>query len=108
MTRRCSQGLVDDIAHGIGRRRDTDREVALAAVLDHLLVDLISTIQRSFDQALLQRQAVENGSGRRLLGDVSWETSYSFPARSSPHGCRRSVGGLADVEPDLVSELVDR
>jgi hypothetical protein len=54
-------------------------------VLDHLLVDVITTVRRSFDQALLQRQAVEERFGVDVfLGDVAWETSYSLPGEEQP------------------------
>jgi len=40
-------------------------------VLDHILVDIISAIRRSFEQALLQRQAVEERFQVDVfLGDV--------------------------------------
>ena len=59
--------------------------VASGAVLDHLLVDLIATVQESFDRALLERQAVEERFQVDVfLGDVSWETSYSLPGEGQP------------------------
>jgi hypothetical protein len=59
--------------------------VASNAVLDHLLVDLISAVQESFDRALLERQAVEERFQVDVfLGDVSWETSYSLPGEGQP------------------------
>jgi hypothetical protein len=61
-------------------------------VLDHILVDIISTIRRSFDQALLQRQAVEERFQVDVfLGDVSWETSYSLPGEEHPPRVRADV-----------------
>jgi hypothetical protein len=61
-------------------------------VLDHLLVDVISTIRRSFEQALLQRQAVEERFQVDVfLGDVSWETSYSLPGEEQPPRVRADV-----------------
>lgn len=54
-------------------------------MLDHLLVDLISAVQDSFDRALLERQAVEERFQVDVfLGDVSWETSYSLPGEGQP------------------------
>ena len=54
-------------------------------MLDHLLVDLISSVQDSFDRALLERQAVEERFQVDVfLGDVSWETSYSLPGEGQP------------------------
>jgi hypothetical protein len=64
----------------------------LASVLDHLLVDVISTIRGSFDRALLQRQAVEERFQVDVfLGDVSWETSYSLPGEEQPPRVRADV-----------------
>ncbi len=61
-------------------------------MLDHLLVDLISAIRRSFDQALLQRQAVEERFQVDVfLGDVSWETSYSLPGEEHPPRVRADL-----------------
>jgi hypothetical protein len=61
-------------------------------VLDHILVDVISSIRRSFDQALLQRQAVEERFQVDVfLGDVSWETSYSLPGEEQPPRVRADV-----------------
>ena len=79
-------------------------------MLDHILVDVISAIRRSFDEALLQRQAVEERFQVDVfLGDVSWETSYSLPGRgAAAAGAGGRLGGLADLEPDLLPQLVDR
>ena len=61
-------------------------------MLDHILVDIISAIRRSFDQALLQRQAVEERFQVDVfLGDVSWETSYSLPGEEQPPRVRADV-----------------
>jgi len=61
-------------------------------VLDHILVDVISAIRRSFDQALLHRQAVEERFQIDVfLGDVSWETSYSLPGEEQPPRVRADV-----------------
>jgi hypothetical protein len=61
-------------------------------VLDHILVDIISAIRRSFEQALLQRQAVEERFQVDVfLGDVSWETSYSLPGEEQPPRVRADV-----------------
>jgi len=61
-------------------------------VLDHILVDVISAIRRSFEQALLQRQAVEERFQVDVfLGDVSWETSYSLPGEELPPRVRADV-----------------
>ena len=61
-------------------------------MLDHILVDIISAIRRSFEQALLQRQAVEERFQVDVfLGDVSWETSYSLPGEEQPPRVRADV-----------------
>ncbi len=61
-------------------------------MLDHILVDIISAIRRSFDGALLQRQAVEERFQVDVfLGDVSWETSYSLPGEEQPPRVRADV-----------------
>ena len=61
-------------------------------MLDHQLVHVISTIQRSFERALLQRQAVEERFQIDVfLGDVSWETSYSLPGEEQPPRVRADV-----------------
>jgi hypothetical protein len=61
-------------------------------VLDHILVDIISAIRRSFEEALLQRQAVEERFQVDVfLGDVSWETSYSLPGEEQPPRVRADV-----------------
>lgn len=61
-------------------------------MLDHILVDVISSIRRSFDQALLQRQAVEERFQVDVfLGDVSWETSYSLPGEEQPPRVRADI-----------------
>ncbi|HEY3841940.1 MAG TPA: hypothetical protein VGL48_01705 [Acidimicrobiales bacterium] len=61
-------------------------------MLDHLLVDVITFIRRSFERALLQRQAVEERFGVDVfLGDVSWETSYSLPGEEQPPRVRADV-----------------
>jgi hypothetical protein len=66
--------------------------VASGAVLDHLLVDLITAVRRSLDRALLQRQAVEERFQVDVfLGDVSWETSYSLPGEEQPPRVRADL-----------------
>jgi hypothetical protein len=95
-------------------------------VLDHLLVDVISTIRGSFDRALLQRQAVEERFQVDVfLGDVSWETSYSLPGEEQPPRVRAdlsldwptwsqtsyrswSIGEPPDELPEVVIEVALR
>jgi len=95
-------------------------------VLDHLLVDVISTIRDAFDRALLQRQAVEERFQVDVfLGDVSWETSYSLPGEEQPPRVRAdisldwptwsqtsyrswSIGEPPDEMPEVVIEVALR
>ena len=61
-------------------------------MLDHILVDLITQIRRALEDALLQRQAVEERFQVDVfLGDVSWETSYSLPGEERPPRVRADV-----------------
>jgi hypothetical protein len=95
-------------------------------VLDHLLVDVISTVRGAFDRALLQRQAVEERFQVDVfLGDVSWETSYSLPGEEQPPRVRVdlsldwptwsqssyrswSIGEPPDELPEVVLEVALR
>ena len=61
-------------------------------MLDHILVDLITQTRRALEEALLQRQAVEERFQVDVfLGDVSWETSYSLPGEETPPRVRADV-----------------
>jgi len=61
-------------------------------VIDHILVDLIAAIRGSFDDALLQRQAVEERFQVDVfLGDVSFETSFSLPGEEQPPRVRADL-----------------
>jgi len=61
-------------------------------VIDHLLVALIDALHRSFDAALLQRQAVEERFQVDVfLGDISFETSYSLPGEEHPARVRADL-----------------
>lgn len=61
-------------------------------MLDHILVDLISRVRAALDDALLQRQAVEERFQVDVfLGDVSWETSYSLPGEEQPPRVRADI-----------------
>ncbi len=54
-------------------------------MLDHVFTHLVSSHRRSFESALLQRQAVEERFQVDVfLGDVSFETSYSLPGEQRP------------------------
>ncbi len=61
-------------------------------MLDHILVELITRVRSAFENALLQRQAVEERFQVDVfLGDVSWETSYSLPGEEQPPRVRADV-----------------
>jgi hypothetical protein len=61
-------------------------------MLDHVLLDVISAIRRAFEDALLQRQAVEERFQVDVfLGDLAWETSYSLPGEDSPPRVRADL-----------------
>jgi hypothetical protein len=95
-------------------------------VIDHVLVDVITAIRRSFDDALLQRQAVEERFQVDVfLGDVAWETSYCLPGEEQPPRVRAdlsvdwptwsqtayrswSIGEEPDEMPEVVVEVALR
>ena len=84
---------------------------SLPAVLDHLLVDVISSIRRSFDHALLQRQAVEERfKSTSSSGTCPGRPPTACPASSSRPGSGPIVSSVdwAHLEPDLVPELEHR
>jgi hypothetical protein len=61
-------------------------------MIDHVLVDLITQTRGALEDALLQRQAVEERFQVDVfLGDVSWETSYSLPGEEQPPRVRADV-----------------
>jgi hypothetical protein len=54
-------------------------------VLDHVFAQLVASLRRAFEGALLQRQAVEERFQIDVfLGDLSFETSYSLPGEQRP------------------------
>ena len=95
-------------------------------MIDHILVDLIGAIRGSFDDALLQRQAVEERFQVDVfLGDVSFETSFSLPGEEQPPRVRAdlsidwptwsqtayrswSIGEPPDELPEVVVEVALR
>jgi hypothetical protein len=96
------------------------------AMLDHILVDLITQTRAALENALLQRQAVEERFQVDVfLGDVSWETSYSLPGEDKPPRVRAdlsldwptwsqsayrswSIGEPSDDLPEVVLEITLR
>src|SRR5580693_4745971 len=95
-------------------------------MLDHILVDVISQTRHALEDALLQRQAVEERFQVDVfLGDVSWETSYSLPGEEQPPRVRAdvsvdwptwsqtsyrswSIGESPDEMPEVVIEVALR
>lgn len=54
-------------------------------MLDHVFLDAIGALRDAFEGALLERQAFEERFQTDiLLGDVTWETSYSLPGEGRP------------------------
>jgi len=112
---------------GIGRAKSHDTNGSLSSVmLDHILVDLITQTRAALEDALLQRQAVEERFQVDVfLGDVSWETSYSLPGEEKPPRVRAdlsldwptwsqsayrswSIGEPPDDLPEVVLEITLR
>ena len=49
-------------------------------MLDHVFTDAIGALRDALEKALLERQAFEERfQADVLLGDLTWETSYSLP-----------------------------
>ena len=62
-------------------------------MLDHVFTQFVTSHRRAFEEALLQRQAVEERFQVDVfLGDVSFETSYSLPGEERPARIRVDVG----------------
>ncbi len=54
-------------------------------MLDHVFTDAIGALRDAFENALLERQAFEERFQIDvLLGDTTWETSYSLPGEGMP------------------------
>jgi hypothetical protein len=95
-------------------------------MLDHVFTQLVSSHRHAFEEALLQRQAVEERFQVDVfLGDVSFETSYSLPGEERPARIRvdtsldwptwsqtayRSwaIGEEADEIPEVLVEIAFR
>jgi len=112
---------------GIRRGRGHSANGSLSSdMLDHILVDLITQTRAALENALLQRQAVEERFQVDVfLGDVSWETSYSLPGEEKPPRVRAdlsldwptwsqsayrswSIGEPPDDLPEVVLEITLR
>jgi hypothetical protein len=54
-------------------------------MLDHVFMDAIGALRKAFEGALLERHTLEERlQVDVLLGDVTWETSYSLPGEGVP------------------------
>jgi hypothetical protein len=95
-------------------------------VLDHVFAQLVASLRRAFEAALLQRQAVEERFQVDVfLGDVSFETSYSLPGEERPARIRvdtsldwptwsqtayrsRTIGEEPEEPPEVLVEIAFR
>ncbi|MCU1450030.1 MAG: hypothetical protein JWP02_2200 [Acidimicrobiales bacterium] len=54
-------------------------------MLDHVFMDAIGALRKAFEDALLERHTMEERlQVDVLLGDLTWETSYSLPGEGVP------------------------
>lgn len=61
-------------------------------MLDHVFTDAIGALRDALERALLERQAFEERfQADVLLGDLTWETSYSLPGEGTPPRVRCDV-----------------
>ena len=61
-------------------------------MLDHVFTDAIGALRDALEKALLERQAFEERFQTDvLLGDLTWETSYSLPGEGMPPRIRCDV-----------------
>ena len=61
-------------------------------MLDHVFTDAIGALRDALEKALLERQAFEERfQADVLLGDLTWETSYSLPGEGSPPRIRCDI-----------------
>lgn len=95
-------------------------------MLDHLFLDAIAAMRAALEGALLERHAAEEHlQADVLLGDLTWETSYSLPGEGLLPRVRVDVtldwstwsqtayrswmiGEPADEPPELMIELAVR
>jgi hypothetical protein len=95
-------------------------------VLDHVFLDVIGALRQAFESGFLERQAFEERfQADVLLGDLSWETSYSLPGEGVPPRVRAdisldwptwsqsayrswSIGEPSDDRPEIGIEVVLR
>jgi hypothetical protein len=61
-------------------------------MLDHVFTDAIGALRDAMEQAFLERQAFEERfQADVLLGDLTWETSYSLPGEGLPPRTRADI-----------------
>ena len=95
-------------------------------MLDHVFLDAIGALRDTFESALLERQASEERFHTDvLLGDLTWETSYSLPGEGLPPRVMAeitlewptwsqtawrswSIGESVDERPEINIEIVLR
>jgi hypothetical protein len=95
-------------------------------VLDHVFLDAVAAIRKSFDDALLERERHEDRlASDLLLGDLVWESSVSLPGEGVPPRVRADItldwptwsqtvwrswvsDGEAEERPEIGIELVFR
>lgn len=95
-------------------------------MLDHVLVEAVAALRRGLEGALLQRHALEERfQVDIMLGDVSWETSYTLPFEGVPPRVQAEiafdwstwsqtsyrswkVGDLGEDVPEIEIEIVLR
>jgi hypothetical protein len=61
-------------------------------MLDHVFTDAIGALRDAMESAFLERQAFEERfQADVLLGDLTWETSYSLPGEGAPPRTRADI-----------------
>ncbi len=61
-------------------------------MLDHVFTDAIGALRDAVEANYLERQAFEERfQADVLLGDLTWETSYSLPGEGMPPRCRADI-----------------
>ncbi len=61
-------------------------------MLDHVFTDAIGALRDAIETAMLERQAFEERfQSDVLLGDLTWETSYSLPGEGQPPRVRADI-----------------
>ncbi|HVX16419.1 MAG TPA: hypothetical protein VHA73_00160 [Acidimicrobiales bacterium] len=61
-------------------------------MLDHVFTDAIGALRDAVESAFLERQAFEERfQSDVLLGDLTWETSYSLPGEGLPPRARADI-----------------